>query len=1045
MAYRAEIEIGVKGASRLKELQDRLTKLSRAVEDVNVQTIVDNSAVQSVNEYSRALSKATKTLNETAIQLDKNGNAIGNYRENIRAYVTALGQANEAQEITNRLTKQEIDVRTQATAALKAYNAAAAPARQVGSMAGAYLRPGEAQLRGQTSSINPQAQIKAAKEEQIRQEQQLLAANDENIKRLRLRARIEERIADVRSARIARERSASFSGTSGAQRLSPLAGPGSLGFPVALPGLSETELKGLRIAKQKLEIINRTVRRRRELVGLAANLQRLDNRSKVAIADANRQKQEGLEITKRELDFEERLSNVLRRRKNEQANIAKEKARRSARFNEDLLLGAGFPLLFGGGAGAVGGGVLGAVLGGGQGGFGAQIFFSAIGQQIDALAQKAQELGRALDPLTADIDKVIEAAGTAGQVSGQVAKELEELGFKERALEIATEDLAFVVGQDGVNALREFNDSTSELNRAINKLVLDVQVGIARILTAAANFSGTAEQREIRQARETARGILGAGEGTPELKAAFEKATSSLDVTGAFGAITQAERDLKREVDRIVAERDKALKAELQTAEQKSSQAKDTDARFDLQIEKERSKILAENSDLTNERVFAAERSIIFQEAAVKLSKEGLSAEREKQIRLERTNKIQELINKRTDLINKNNEKASRESAKAAKEILQAERAIGAQKLKQDELTQKISLVGKDRLTQVRAELNSLEQREVLERAFIISSTEDLNLQNEKLNTLALQFDLKEAQLRQTEKELVAQREINRLKREQEAANLRRDLTQELESLALPTGDPIDDAFINLQREQEVRRANEFASIDQAIAKQKQLLDLGKITQQTYNDEIQALNDKKAAFQELLPAIEAAQRQQLVYNETLNAVQGPVNALVFGLRDVANGTKTAEQAFADFLNVIANQFFTIAARMIAQYIAIGNARNFAFGGVGGGGGGAVGGILGLLFGGAFADGGYPPVGKASLVGEKGPELFVPNRAGKIIPNDELGGGSTNNISVSVDARQSEVQGNNDQSRQLGTAISRAIQVELAKQQRPGGLLYSTNR
>ena len=49
-------------------------------------------------------------------------------------------------------------------------------------------------------------------------------------------------------------------------------------------------------------------------------------------------------------------------------------------------------------------------------------------------------------------------------------------------------------------------------------------------------------------------------------------------------------------------------------------------------------------------------------------------------------------------------------------------------------------------------------------------------------------------------------------------------------------------------------------------------------------------------------------------------------------------------------------------------------------------------ILGSLMGGAFADGGRPPVGKMSLVGEKGPELFVPGSSGTIIPNHALGGG-----------------------------------------------------
>lgn len=39
--------------------------------------------------------------------------------------------------------------------------------------------------------------------------------------------------------------------------------------------------------------------------------------------------------------------------------------------------------------------------------------------------------------------------------------------------------------------------------------------------------------------------------------------------------------------------------------------------------------------------------------------------------------------------------------------------------------------------------------------------------------------------------------------------------------------------------------------------------------------------------------------------------------------------------------------------------------------------------------GAYADGGNPPVGTASLVGERGPELFIPRTAGTIIPNNQL--------------------------------------------------------
>jgi len=55
----------------------------------------------------------------------------------------------------------------------------------------------------------------------------------------------------------------------------------------------------------------------------------------------------------------------------------------------------------------------------------------------------------------------------------------------------------------------------------------------------------------------------------------------------------------------------------------------------------------------------------------------------------------------------------------------------------------------------------------------------------------------------------------------------------------------------------------------------------------------------------------------------------------------------------------------------------------------------------------FEKGGRPPVGRASIVGEKGAELFVPDQAGTIVPNDRLGMGKevTVNFNIStVDAR-----------------------------------------
>ena len=108
----------------------------------------------------------------------------------------------------------------------------------------------------------------------------------------------------------------------------------------------------------------------------------------------------------------------------------------------------------------------------------------------------------------------------------------------------------------------------------------------------------------------------------------------------------------------------------------------------------------------------------------------------------------------------------------------------------------------------------------------------------------------------------------------------------------------------------------------------------------------------------------------------------------------------------------------------------------------GGRGKGIGGFLGGLLGGLFANGGQPPVNKISVVGERGPELFVPQTAGTIIPNNALGGGNTTNnmITVNVDATGSSVQGNGSEADQLGGLIASVVQATIIEEQRSGGLL-----
>ena len=61
----------------------------------------------------------------------------------------------------------------------------------------------------------------------------------------------------------------------------------------------------------------------------------------------------------------------------------------------------------------------------------------------------------------------------------------------------------------------------------------------------------------------------------------------------------------------------------------------------------------------------------------------------------------------------------------------------------------------------------------------------------------------------------------------------------------------------------------------------------------------------------------------------------------------------------------------------------------------------IGNVISNIFGGGKATGGPVSAGTSYLVGERGPELFMPNSSGSIIPNNRLGGGGNTVINLSV--------------------------------------------
>jgi len=176
----------------------------------------------------------------------------------------------------------------------------------------------------------------------------------------------------------------------------------------------------------------------------------------------------------------------------------------------------------------------------------------------------------------------------------------------------------------------------------------------------------------------------------------------------------------------------------------------------------------------------------------------------------------------------------------------------------------------------------------------------------------------------------------------------------------------------------------------------------------------------KAIADELNRADENSKKLKDTSDQLTTVMQGIGQTISTGIVDALMEAKNVSEALGNVLNNVARQLLQLGVNSLLQVAFPGSSLFSALPG--------------------FANGGRPPVGRPSVVGERGPELFVPDRAGTILPNG-VGMGSTT-ITVNVDASETSADASSGQGAQLGKAIGLAVQQELLKQKRPGGLLAS---
>lgn len=158
----------------------------------------------------------------------------------------------------------------------------------------------------------------------------------------------------------------------------------------------------------------------------------------------------------------------------------------------------------------------------------------------------------------------------------------------------------------------------------------------------------------------------------------------------------------------------------------------------------------------------------------------------------------------------------------------------------------------------------------------------------------------------------------------------------------------------------------------------------------------------------------AAETIAAIYEEQRTFEYGWRGAMDRFVEDATNAARQAEQlfnrltsgledAFVEFAKTGRFSFRNLLAGM-AEDLLRSNIRQLlsqVFGGRGGG--SNIFGSIGKIFG--FAGGGVVPGNRPIMVGERGPEIFMPPGQGTIIPNNQLGGSTSVVYNISaVDAR-----------------------------------------
>jgi len=233
--------------------------------------------------------------------------------------------------------------------------------------------------------------------------------------------------------------------------------------------------------------------------------------------------------------------------------------------------------------------------------------------------------------------------------------------------------------------------------------------------------------------------------------------------------------------------------------------------------------------------------------------------------------------------------------------------------------------------------------------------------------------------------------------------------------------------------------------LEQQLAKDLQISGLTDKQRTDMEALLQAVRGRIAAQPDVLAGLTAEQqaleRIKTAYEQKKALVEGVANTIGNGIGSALDLLIEGTENWGNSLREIGATVLKDIARQILQIMVIapivkGITKTFGF---------ADGGIMtanGPAPLKSYARGGIANTPQLALFGEGSqPEAYVPLPDGRRIPVAMQGGsGGPTSVVVNVDAKGTSVQGDQGNGAALGRAIAQAVQSELIKQKRPGGLL-----